>query len=340
MNILGDKVFVIAEIGVNHEGDMAKALEMIELAVDAGADAVKFQTYIPEQYISASQPERLERVKRFRLSFDQFRNLSGRASELGVGFISTPLDFASLDLVAELSQVIKISSGDINYFSFLKKAAAAERTIILSTGLATVDEIDRAVEVLTEGHQLRQENRLILLHCVAAYPAPDEQINLLSIPFLRDRYQLPVGFSDHTLGILACQAATAMGARLIEKHFTYQKENQAFHDHRLSAEPDEFREMVNGIRKVEAMLGKYEKVPVDAEKQFKSHIRRSLCAARDISAGDVLAEKDLTFLRPETAYPATAVGDVLGRRLLVGLKIGETIQPDMLAKGKGSEYIS
>lgn len=340
MNILGDKTFVIAEIGVNHEGNLAKAMEMMELATDAGADAVKFQTYIPEHYISASQPERLARVSSFCLSFDQFRQLADRAEELGVGFISTPLDFDSLDLVAEISPVIKISSGDITYFPLLKRAAKVGRTVILSTGLATTGEIDRAVEILTEGNQLRQENRLILFHCVAAYPVPEDQINLLSIPFLRERYNMPVGFSDHTLGILSCQAAVALGAQVIEKHFTYQKENQAFHDHKLSAEPDEFREMIQGIRRVEAMLGKYEKEPVEAELQFKSHIRRSLCAARDLSADDVLTEENLSYLRPETAYPATAVDEVLGRRLLVGVKRGETIQPEVLAEGAVSKHTS
>jgi len=340
MNILGDKVFVIAEIGVNHEGDMAKALEMMELATDAGADAVKFQTFIPEHYISASQPERLARVSSFCLSFDQFRQLATRAKELGVGFISTPLDFASLDLVAELSQVIKISSGDITYFPLLKKAAEIGKTIVLSTGLSTTSEIDRAVEILTEDNQLRQENRLILLHCVAAYPVPEEQINLLSIPFLRERYNLPVGFSDHTLGILSCQAAVALGARVIEKHFTYQKENQAFHDHQLSAEPDEFREMIQGIRRVEAMLGQYEKKPVEAELQFKSHVRRSLCAAHDFAAGNVLKKEDLSYLRPESAYPATAVEEVLGKRLLIGVKKGETIQPEMLTEDTVKEHTS
>jgi len=331
MDILGESVFVIAEIGVNHEGDPAKAMEMIELAAEAGADAVKFQTYIPEQYISASQPERLARIGGFSLSFDRFRQLAARAGELGVGFISTPLDFASLDLVAELSPVIKISSGDITYFPLLERAAAANRTIILSTGLATTEEIDRAVELLSHGNQFRQERRIILLHCVAAYPTPEEQINLLSIPFLRNRYKLPVGFSDHTLGILACQAAVAMGARVIEKHFTYQKKNQDFHDHQLSAEPDEFREMVQGIRRVEAMLGRYEKEPVEAEMQFKSHIRRSLCAVRDLAPGEILAEEDICFLRPETDYPATAVDEVLGRRLIAEVKRGETIQAGMLA---------
>lgn len=326
MNILGDRIFTIAEIGINHEGDMDKALKMIELAAEAGTDAVKFQTYLPEEYISASQPERLERVRRFSLSFDQFRQLATRCQEYNIGFISTPLDLASLGLVAELSPVVKISSGDINFFALLQRAAATKRTIILSTGLATLAEIDQAIAALIEGNpQILDEQKLILLHCVAAYPTPEGQINLRSIPFLRERYNLPVGFSDHTLDILACQAAAALGARVIEKHFTYQKENQDFHDHRLSAEPNEFRDMVQGIRRVEAMLGTFTKEPAAVEMHFKSHIRRSICAARNLVVGDVLTEADLSFLRPENGFPATAVDKVIGRSLLAAVKKGEII---------------
>jgi N-acetylneuraminate synthase/N,N'-diacetyllegionaminate synthase len=332
MDILMDKVFVIAEIGVNHEGDPGKAREMLELAAEAGADAVKFQTYLPEHYISASQPDRLERVRRFSLSFEQFRELADRARGLGVGFISTPLDFVSLDLVAELSPVIKISSGDINYLQLLQRAARTERKIILSTGLAPVDEIDRAVTVLTEANpRIQKENKLVLLHCVAAYPTPEDQINLLSIPFLRDRFQLPVGFSDHTMGILASQAAVALGARVIEKHFTYRKENQTFHDHKLSAEPNEFREMVRGIRRVEAMLGRYGKEPMPSEKPFKSHLRRSLAASRDLLPEEHLSEGDICFLRPELGIPLEDLKSALGKRINKEIKKGEIILKENLS---------
>jgi N-acetylneuraminate synthase/N,N'-diacetyllegionaminate synthase len=299
--------------------------------------AVKFQTYLPEHYISASQPERLERVKRFSLSFEQFRELAGRARELGIGFISTPLDFASLDLVAELTPTIKISSGDINYYQLLQRAARTEKTIILSTGLAPIDEIDKAITVLTEANQrIQKENKLVLLHCVAAYPAPEDQINLLSIPFLRDRFQLPVGFSDHTMGILACQAAVALGARVIEKHFTYRKENQAFHDHHLSSNPAEFKEMVDNIRRIEKMRGSYDKLPMASELPFKSHLRRSLAAARDLTPGEILSEENICFLRPEDGFPVSGLESLLGKKVKKKILKGAIILEDDISGLKGN----
>jgi len=231
LNIKG-RTFIIAEIGVNHEGSFEKAIEMIDLAAGAGADAVKFQTYIPEKYISASQPERLERVRRFALNFNQFRQLAIHAKEVGIHFISTPLDFNSLDLLAELCDIIKISSGDITYYPLLERAAKTGKMLIVSTGLATLEETEKAVKVIESGNPaIRRDKKIALLHCLAAYPAPEEEINLRSIPFLEDHFGLPIGYSDHTEDILASLTAVALGAPIIEKHFTYRKENQTFHDH-------------------------------------------------------------------------------------------------------------
>lgn len=320
------KIFIIAEIGINHEGDYSKAVEMIELAAGAGADAVKFQTYIPESYISASQKERLDRIKRFSLSFDEFKKLSLKAKEENVLFFSTPLDFESLALVNELSPLIKISSGDINNYTLLEKTAATKKTIILSTGLSTIDEIDKAVGMLKQGNpDIISDHKLILMHCIAAYPAPEEEINLQSIPFLHSRYGIPVGFSDHSEGILACQAAAALGASVIEKHFTYRKEGQTFHDHHLSADPAEFREMVDSIRRIEKMRGAYDKHPMPSELPFKSHIRRSPSAVRDLNPGEILSEKDICLLRPESSFAITDLDSLLGKKLKNRILKGETI---------------
>lgn len=311
-----ERVFIVAEIGVNHEGDFSKAVEMIELAAQAGADAVKFQTYIPEFYVSSSQKERLERVRKFALSFEQFRKLSEKAGEEKVVFFSTPLDFASLELVNELSPIIKISSGDINNYPLLEKAAATGKVIILSTGLSTEEEIEKALTVL---HQVNpvilSDRKLILLHCLAAYPAPEDEINLLSIPYLQKRFGLPVGYSDHTRDILSCQAAAALGACVIEKHFTYSRENQTFHDHLLSADPDEFKKLVDNIRRIEKMRGMIGKKPMPSEQPFKSHIRRSIAAARDLNPGEILSERDICFLKPEKGIPISGLGSVLGKRV-------------------------
>lgn len=326
-----NRVLIIAEIGVNHEGNYSRAAEMIELAAKAGADAVKFQTFIPESYISTSQKERLERVRGFSLSFDEFRNLAGKAKEENVLFFSTPLDFESLDLINEISPVIKVSSGDINNGPLLEKTSATGKTVIMSTGLSTMEEIEGAINSLKKGNpDIIADRKLILLHCIAAYPAPEEEVNLLSMPFMQEKFGVPIGYSDHTKGLLACQSAAALGARVIEKHFTYSKVDQAFHDHHLSADPAEFKEMVDCIRRIEKMRGAYDKHPMPSELPFRSHIRRSIAAACNLNAGEVLSEENICFLRPESGIPITALESVLGKKTKNSLLKGELITEDNL----------
>jgi len=332
-----ERVIIVAEIGVNHEGDFSKAVWMIELAAQAGADAVKFQTYIPELYISSSQMERLERARRFNLSFEQFKQLVIEAKKKNVLFFSTPLDFKSLDLVNELSPVIKISSGDINNYPLLQRAAITGKIIILSTGLSTVEEIEKAIYIINKSnYSIIPERKLILLHCIAAYPAPEEEVNLLSIPYLQEKFAVPVGYSDHTKGILACQIAVAIGACVIEKHFTYCKKNQTFHDHHLSADPTEFREMVDNIRRIEKMRGIAEKRPMPSELPFKSHIRRSLAAARDLNPEEILSERDICFLKPEKGIPISGLGSVLGKRVKNKILKGKIISENDILNFDGN----
>jgi len=330
---LNSKVFIIAEIGVNHEGDLKKAFRMITLAKRAGADAVKFQTYLSESYVSSSQKERLERVKRFELSFDDFRMLKKKAVKENIIFISTPLDPESLKLVDELSPLIKISSGDINNLSFLTMTASYGKPVILSTGLATTKEIEEAIGSLLKGNKrIIKDKKLILLHCVAAYPAPEEEVNLLSIPFMKKKFNVPVGYSDHTKDILAAEAAVVLGACVIEKHFTYRKERQTFQDHHISASPREFSEMVDEIRRIEKMLGKHAKKPVPSESNFKSYIRRSAAARRDLKPGERVEADDIYFLRPENGIPMKKAGTIPGKKVKRHIKKGELIKKDYLGK--------
>lgn len=331
---ISGRVFIIAEIGVNHEGDFSQAEQMISLAAKSGADAVKFQTYLAEEYISLSQRERLERVKKFQLSFEQFRELACRAKEEKVVFISTPLGFESLNLVNELCPIIKISSGDITNYPLLRRAAATGKMIILSTGVSTVEEIEKAVRVMKESNSLIiSERKLILLHCIAAYPAPEDEVNLLSVPYLKDKFNLPVGYSDHTKGILASQAAVALGACVVEKHFTYSKQGQTFHDHYLSADPSEFKEMAEGIRRIEKMRGVWGKNPVASEEQFKNHIRRSLSAARDLMPGETLSLGDICLLRPGSGITIEEMDSVLGKTVKKEIFKGQMIFREDLSEG-------
>ncbi len=318
--------FIVAEIGVNHEGDFKKAAEMIKLAAQSGADAVKFQTYLPEEYVSISQPERFARIKRFQLSFDEFRQLAKIAEKNNVLFMSTPVGLRSLKLVSELCVIIKISSGDINNYPLLKEAAKSGRKIIFSTGLSTVPEIAKAIRVMSRVNpRLLEKQNLTLLHCVAAYPAPEEELNLCSIPFLIKKFKLPVGYSDHTKDILAAQIAVALGASVVEKHFTYRKEGQDFHDHHLSANPQEFREMVDQIRRIERMKGVLGKKPMPAEMGFLNHIRRSYAASGNIEAGQRIKRQDICLLRPGIGFSVDQEKKLLGRKVKRTISQGEII---------------
>ena len=244
--------WVVAEIGVNHEGDLQKAHEMIQLAAEAGVDAVKFQTYSAERYVSSVQPERRARVKRFELTYENFETLAQDATSRRIVFFSTPLHPEDCFFLSKIAPVIKISSGDLTYLKLLEAAGRTKKPVILSTGMGSEKEIDDAVAALESVHpSIRSEGKLMLMHCVAAYPTSEHEVNLRNMEWLRERYRVPVGFSDHTVGSKACELAVAAGAVAIEKHFTYRRENQEFHDHHISADPSIMQEIVDSVRMVE-----------------------------------------------------------------------------------------
>ena len=327
-----DKTFVIAEIGVNHEGHVETALDMVRKAAGAGVDAVKFQTYTPELYISREQPDRLDRVRRFDLGREGFRRVADLAEELGLIFFSTPLHPLDVDFLDELQPFFKISSGDVTYHELLAHVASKGKPVILSTGLADKAEIRAAVEVLCGTRpQLAENGELMLMHCVAAYPTPEWAANLRNIQWLRDTFGLPVGYSDHTLDIKACELAVAAGAAALEKHFTYRKENQAFHDHAVSADPDDLARLTAAVRRAECLLGSYERKPQTAEEGFRSNLRRSVAAAREIPADTPVQRSWLTFLRPAWGLAPNRVDEIVNRRLVRNIPAGTLIREEDLA---------
>lgn len=323
------RTFIIAEIGVNHEGNPKTAEELIRLAAASGVDAVKFQTYTPERYISTVQPDRRARAARFCLPLDTLRELSSLAQSLGVIFFSTPLHAADVDFLGGIQPIFKISSGDLTYLDLIAHVAKKGKPIILSTGAGTENEIRAAIETIT-AHQpgIAERGGLILLHCVAAYPAPAEEANLANIRWLADKFNLPVGYSDHTLGIKAAELAVAAGAVAIEKHLTYRRANQTFHDHALSAEPAEMAELVRAIRDVETYLGRYERERSAAETELLFHLRRSIGAAVDIPPGTPVQREWLTWLRPAWGLPADQEKFVIGRKLKRLIPAGDLIRPE------------
>jgi len=316
---IGQRTVVVAELGSNHLGDPRLALQTVEAAATAGADAVKGQMYRPEtlvepnapvlSYVPKSHASQRDRFRSLQLSEETLSRIADLARDLGLMFLMTPFDIEALEFLDPLVPAFKVASGDLTNIQLLRAIAARGKPVILSTGFARVDEIDRAVAEIPK-------DQLILLHCVAAYPTPDEEVNLEAIRFLRDRYGVPVGWSDHCRGILSAVAAVAAGAQLVEKHFILSKDLPAA-DVELSADPSEFREMVGAIRRVERMRGGPWKRVTPGEEYFREHLRRALYARRDIPAGTPLTADMLIALRPcgLGMVPANEMDAVLGRKV-------------------------
>ncbi|MFC2043813.1 N-acetylneuraminate synthase family protein [Chloroflexota bacterium] len=326
---ISQRTLVVAEIGNNHEGNFDLAKQMIEQAVETGVDAVKFQTIRAERFIARTEEKRFQQVKGFELSDEQFRELALLAQAKGLLFLSTPFDFKSVDMLDNLVPAYKIASGDLtSWYPFLEYIARKDKPIILSTGMSDVKEIAKALEVIARVSSAPLNKKVVLLHCVTSYPVPIGEANLLAIPYLKEKFRVPVGYSDHTLGTLSCQTAVALGACVIEKHFTYRKENQTFRDHALAANLTEMRELVDNIRLIEASLGKYSKGIMECEKENKSVMRRSLAARKPLRQGETMTPEALTFLRPGNGIPPERWHTIIGHRVTRNIAQGTILKEE------------
>ncbi len=326
---LDQQVALIAEVGVNHEGDVEAARRMIDLAADAGADAVKLQSYTPSRYASASDPARLARVTRFSLDSAAQLDLARHAAARGIPLFSSALTEDVVPFLAQWCPAIKIASGDLDFEPVIRAAAATGKVVILSTGIGTVAEIDRAVGWFADVvGAAALASRLVLMHCVSAYPTPVEQANVRSVPFLRERFGLVTGYSNHVMEPEAVLAAVALGAQMVEVHFTDRREGREFRDHALSLEPAELAALRGSIDRVRASLGAHDKQPQACELPLRLAIRKGLVAARELPAGTRIAAGDLHFARPATEFAAGELGAVQGRELLRPLQAGETLVRD------------
>jgi N-acetylneuraminate synthase/N,N'-diacetyllegionaminate synthase len=323
---------IVAEIGVNHEGCLKKACALVESAASAGADAVKFQTYTPSRYASSTDPDRLSRVTKFSLEISEFKVLADLARSLNIGFFSTPI---TEDVVSDLNEfidVFKIASGDLTFEPVIRAVARTEKPFLLSTGLGTLPEIDQAVSWVSEEiGQAKLRDRLVIMHCVVAYPTPIDEANVRSVPFLADRYNVFAGFSSHVIGIEPSLAAIANGASVIEVHFTDDKYGREFRDHELSLDESDLRRLVKAAPIIKASLGNPGKQRHPSELPLLELARKGVVASKNLKAGVVLVDEDLMFARPATEFPACDVEKVIGRRLLVDLKRGELIPRSGLA---------
>jgi N,N'-diacetyllegionaminate synthase len=324
---LNRDVLIIAEIGNNHEGDFGLAKELIGLAAEAGAQAVKFQTIVPERLVSPADTARVQQLRRFQFSYDQFAELKAVADKHGVLFLSTPFDLESARFLDALVPAFKIASGDNTFYPLLETICRTGKPIILSTGLVDAGEAAGCVEFIrgqwaTSG--IRQE--LALLHCVVNYPTAAEDANLLAIRDLAALGVIP-GYSDHTLGVEAAVLSVGLGARIIEKHFTINKHHSDFRDHQLSADPAELAELVRRVREANRMLGDGIGHHRANEAEISVHVRRSIVAARDLPAGTVLAFDDLSWVRPGGGLAPGREAELVGRVLTRSVAAGEQLLP-------------
>lgn len=320
----GAPAFIVAEVGVNHNGDTDTALAMVDAIADAGADCVKFQTFSAEEFVSnpddtyeyisqgkVVKESMLEMFRRLELKREEFRRLFDHARRRGLIAMSTPTDRDAVDLLEEIGVgAYKVGSDDLVYSPFLDYVASKGKPVIISAGMATAKDVERAVSTI----RATGNDQVIVLHCVSEYPTPPGNVNLRKIGALRELVQGPVGFSDHSQGIVAAMGAVALGACFIEKHFTLDR-NMPGPDHRFSADPDELTRLVAGIRELEMTLGHDDLVPTEAEIEMAKLARRSIVAAADLPEGHVLGEKDLAFQRPGTGLYPYHMDIVLGRRL-------------------------
>lgn len=315
-------ILIIAEAGVNHNGSLERAKEMALAAKKAGADIVKYQTAVPEQVVSrfaekadyqkqqtGSEESQLEMIKKIHFGFEEHRQLKEYCDEIGIRYLSTPFDLDSIDFLATLDMSVwKIPSGEITNLPYLEKVAALKKPLILSTGMSMLSEIEDALAVLEENGC----EDVTLLHCNTEYPTPMEDVNLLAMRELEEQFALPVGFSDHTLGIEADIAAAALGACVIEKHFTLDKTLEG-PDHQASLEPDELEAMVRAIRNIEKALGTGEKHVTPSEAKNRPIARKSIVAKRAIKKGEVFTAENLTTKRPGDGISPMRWYDVLGK---------------------------
>lgn len=318
---------VIAEAGVNHNGSTDLALDLIDAAAKAGADAVKFQTFkadrlavrgagtVEYQRRLTGQTDQHAMLRALELPQQTYAVLARRCEETGIEFMSTPFDLESAHMLVDLGmRRIKVPSGELTNLPLVRGLAGFGLPMIVSTGMATLDEVLVTVDVVrTAAPALLRDGGLTLLHCTSNYPTPLEDVNLRAMDTMRAATGLPVGYSDHTKGILVPVAAAALGATVVEKHFTLDR-TMAGPDHPASLEPDELTEMVRSIRAVTAALGTGEKSPRPAEDPIRAAVRRSIVVARPIAQGGAIAEADLVLLRPGTGLPPAELERVIGTR--------------------------
>ena len=327
--------FIIAEIGVNHNGDIALAKKLVEAAKKAGADAVKFQTFTAAALVSPGTPKvhyqlnttsvdetHYEMLKRLELSKQAHLDLAAYCQVLGIDFISTPYDIQSAAFLEGIGvRFFKTASADLVDLPLQRFIAATDKSVIIATGMATLGEVEHVVNIYSE----EGNSNVVLLHAVSNYPCSDESLNLRVMHTLAKSFSLPVGFSDHSEGYLGAVLSIAMGAKVIEKHFTLDK-SMAGPDHKASSTPLEFAELVRNARRAEQMLGSARKICQPEERQMATVSRKSLTLARDIKSGETLKDVDVQLMRPGSGIDASHISKIVGQLVRIDLNAGHQLR--------------
>lgn len=331
-----NKVFIIAEAGVNHNGSIELAYKLIDIAVEAGADAVKFQTFKAENLVTKSADKadyqkqttdesesQFEMIKKLELDFDIHKKLINYCKEKDIMFLSTPFDHESIDLLNELQlQIFKIPSGEITNLPYLRHIGLLNKKVFLSTGMSNLQEAGDALTVLINSGTLKEN--ITVLHANTMYPTPMEDVNLNAMQTIHKEFGVAVGYSDHTLGIEVDIAAVAMGASIIEKHFTLDKAMEG-PDHKASLEPEELKAMVSAIRNIEKALGSNEKILSPSEEVNINIVRKSIVASCPIRKGELLSEKNISTKRPGTGISPMKWDEIIGVVATKDYQADETI---------------
>lgn len=329
-------VFIIAEAGVNHNGDINLAKDLIDVAVEAGVDAVKFQTWKTELLVTqeAIQAEyqkentgveesQYEMLKKLELSYDDFKELKQYCDEKNILFLSTPDEPTSADFLNDLQDIFKIGSGELTNIPFLKHIARFKKKIILSTGMGTLGEIEKALETLINEGMNKKD--ITLLHATTMYPTPMEEVNLNAMLTIKKAFNINIGYSDHTMGIEVPVAAVAMGAKVIEKHYTISRDMEG-PDHKASLEANELKQMVQSIRNIEKAMGNGDKLPQKSELSNMKVVRKSIIALKDIKKGEIFTEENLSTKRIGMGISSSLWDEVLGLEARSDFKVDETIR--------------
>jgi len=338
--LIGKKqpVFIIAEAGVNHNGELKLAKKLIDVAVKAGVDAVKFQTAKAKDVVTKNAGiadyakknikkniSQHEMIKNLELEYKDFKVLKKYCDKKKIVFLSTPHSFDAIDFLDDLVPAFKFGSGDITNFPALKHAAKKKKPIILGTGMSTLKEVKEAIKTIRSAGN----NQIAVLHCTTSYPCPVEDVNLNAMVTMQQKLDCLVGYSDHTLGLTVPIMATCLGATIIEKHFTLDR-NLPGPDHKASLTPDELKEMVTEIKDAEKALGKFDKKPTSAEKKIMKLVRKSLIANKDIIKGTKIDESMVIIKRPGTGMPPADLSKIIVKKAKRNISKDEIFQKNMV----------